>query len=319
MMNTKNVLASCFALALAWTSNQGTAKLAYEVPKSEGTAPATTKPDTSKNETSNTAGVTFKSDALYESKVGLAAKFVKIKASEFEMGSHQDDDQDTDELIHSVKLTKDFEMQATNVTQLQYFLVTGRAPSNYRKATDCDAGGYKVYFGREFCLNNPVENVSWTDAQAFISELNKIQDRFVYRLPTESEWEYAARGGMSVSFPYSFGYNDTGLLNEYAWYAGNSENRPHSVASKKPNAFGLYDMHGNVWQWVQDYYGSYVASEDTMIDPVGPLTGVDRVIRGGAWNLEAQYVRSAYRFYSNPMKRDTHIGFRIVRTTKSPK
>ncbi len=205
-------------------------------------------------------------------------------------------------------------MQATEVTQLQYFLVMGRNPSNFRKKKDCDENNFEVIMGLGLCSNHPVENVSWNDAQKFITKLNQIQNKYVYRLPTEAEWEYATRGGLSSGFPYSFGFNETNLLDEHGWYYGNSNNRTHAVASKKANPYGLYDVHGNVWEWVQDFYGEYPKSSVT--DPTGATTGSDRVIRGGSMTGSAPSLRSANRNGIGPGDRYFSVGFRLVRTRK---
>jgi len=254
-------------------------------------------------------------DALDETKVGVAAKFVSVKAGEFEMGSPTDEEgRSNDEIQHRVKLTKGFEMQATEVTQLQYFLVTGRNPSVFRTEDKCDKDNFKAVYGRDLCVNHPVENVSWDDAQKFIEELNRIQNKYAYRLPTEAEWEYAARGGMPSGFPYSFGFNDTNELGNHGWYEGNSGGRTHAVASKKANQCGLYDVNGNVWEWTQDWYGDYPRTAVT--DPTGPTAGSYRVIRGGSWNGFARALRSARRSDGGPGLRLSDLGFRLVRSSR---
>jgi formylglycine-generating enzyme required for sulfatase activity len=125
--------------------------------------------------------------------------------------------------------------------------------------------------------NRPVEQVSWEDVQRFIQKLNDSQDKYTYSLPSEAQWEFAARAGNESKF--SFG-EDESLISEYGWYSGNSGNKTHPVASKKTNAFGLHDVHGNVWEWVQDWYGNSLPGG---VDPRGPSTGSYRVIRGGSW------------------------------------
>ncbi|MBI4368904.1 MAG: formylglycine-generating enzyme family protein [Elusimicrobia bacterium] len=252
-------------------------------------------------------------DALDESKVGIAAKFISIQPGEFKMGSPSDEkDRDNDETQHPVKLTN-FEFQATEVTQLQYFLVMGRNPSYFRKKENCDEGSYKVLFGLGLCVNHPVEFVSWNDAQEFIKELNRIQNKYTYRLPTEAEWEYAARANMPSGFPYSFGFNDTKELDNHGWYYGNSNSRTHAVATKKSNPLGLSDMHGNVWEWTQDFYGDYPTTAVT--DPTGPTIGSYRVVRGGSWGDFAGDLRSAYRGDGDPGHRGG-VGFRLARSPR---
>ena len=256
-------------------------------------------------------------DALDETKVGVAAKFVAIKPSVLEIGSPKDEaGRGDDEIQHSVQLTQGYEMQATAVTQLQYFLVMGRNPATFGKQENCDANNFKVVYGLGLCVNHPVENVSWDDAQAFIAQLNKTQSKYTYRLPTEAEWENAARAGMPSGFPYSFGFNDTNELNNYAWYDGNSSDRTHAVATKKANQWGLYDMNGNVWQWVNDYYGGYPAA--AVQDPSGPATGSFRVTRGGSWYFNAGRLRSAYRGGAGSGLRVCDLGFRLVRSAVTP-
>lgn len=266
------------------------------------------------------AGAVNPADALDETKAGVAAKFVSIKPGEFEMGSPKDEaGRWEDEIQHTVKLTKGYEMQATAVTQLQYFLVMGRNPSAFRKQENCDQGNFKfkVMYGLGLCVNHPVEHVSWDDAQAFIAQLNKTQSKYTYRLPTEAEWENAARAGTPSDFPYSFGFNDTNELTNYAWYDENMNGRTHAVATKKANQCGLYDMNGNVWQWVNDYYGDYPTAT-VQEDPAGPTTGSNRVFRGGSWFSVAGALRSANRGFGVPDGHDSRLGFRLVRSSRGP-
>ncbi len=161
----------------------------------------------------------------------------------------------------------------------------------------------------------PAVYVSWDDAQVFIDSLNARDGVSRYRLPTEAEWEYAARAGATTA--YSFG-DDVGELGEYAWYEANAwnagEQYAHQIGQKKPNAFGLYDMHGNVWEWVEDWYDSGYYQDIPATDPKGPQTGSGRVIRGGSWNFSARFARSAHRDYGPPESRDYDLGFRLVRT-----
>ena len=137
----------------------------------------------------------------------------------------------------------------------------------------------------------PVESVSWNDAQEFLRQLSEKEGK-LYRLPTEAEWEYAARAGSKAT--YCFG-DDAKLLREYAWYGENSGNRTHPVGQLKPNAWGLYDMHGNVWEWVQDWYTADYYQQSAFIDLQGPEERGYRVLRGGSWVDEAGNVRVAYR------------------------
>jgi formylglycine-generating enzyme required for sulfatase activity len=207
-----------------------------------------------------------------------------------------------------VKLTQPFEMQATPVTQLQWSLVMGENPSHFK------TGGQVVKINvREIQMNpnRPVEQVSWDDAQKYIQKLNAMDPHYNYRLPTDAEWEYATRAGTDT--PYSFG-SDPNDLDAYSWYSGNSGKETHDVASLKPNPNGLYDMHGNVWEWVQDWWE--FGRRDREIDPSGPDHGRERVIRGGSWYGDPPYLRSAQRIYSDPGFRGNGVGFRLVRTPK---
>jgi formylglycine-generating enzyme required for sulfatase activity len=153
-----------------------------------------------------------------------------------------------------------------------------------------------------------VEKVSWNDAREFIEKLNQMEKTETYRLPTETEWEYACRAGSTSE--WCFGDNEA-ELREYAWYGANSGHKIHPVGQKKPNAWGLYDMHGNVWEWCQDWYGEYPAGPVT--DPTGPATGEYRVLRGGSWGFIAGFTRSAIRVNLNPGDRSNSFGFRVAR------
>ena len=178
------------------------------------------------------------------------------------------------------------------MTQAQWEAVMGVNPSNFKGA------------------DRPVEKVSWNDAQAFIEKLNAQNDGYRYRLPTEAEWEYAARAGTKTA--YSFGDNAS-LLGEYAWYDGNSGNETHAVASKKPNAWGLYDMHGNVWELVEDYYTASLGTS-SVTDPKGPSSGDYRVIRGGSWDCYARNLRSII----DPGIAGSRLGLRLSRARAEP-
>lgn len=192
----------------------------------------------------------------------------------------------SDENLHTVTLTKPFEMMTTPVTQALWKIVMGNNPSGFQGA------------------DRPVENVSWDDAQIFISKLNAMLGVTCFRLPTEAEWEYACRAG-TTSATY-------GNLDDVAWYENNSGKETHPVGQKQPNAWGLYDMLGNVWEWCQDWYGGY--PDGDVIDPVGPSSGSYRVSRGGSWFTDARRVRAAYRNYVAPGDRVDYLGFRLARS-----
>ena len=155
--------------------------------------------------------------------------------------------------------------------------------------------------------------MSWNDIQTFLSRLNARvgeEEGYHYRLPTEAEWEYAARAGTQTA--YSFG-NNAGELGKYGWFRGNSGDRTHAVASLEPNPWGLYDMHGNVWEWVQDRYSNSYPSSSSRTNPLH-TSGFTRVLRGGGWSISAQYLRSAHRYTTSPSFRNNLYGFRLVRT-----
>ncbi len=224
----------------------------------------------------------------------LGMEFVYIPAGSFMMGSPKGEfGRENNENQHPVTLTSGFYLQSTEVTQRQWKVVMGNNPALYQKCgEDC-----------------PVEQVSWTDVQEFIKRLNQLEGDNRYRLPTEAEWEYACRAGSMTRFSYG---NDDERLSEYAWYLDNSEQKTHPVAQKTPNAWGLYDMHGNVWEWCQDWFGAYPSGSVT--DPQGPLWSSYRVFRGGSWIIISRYCRSAIRFRFAPELRYSSLGVRLART-----
>jgi formylglycine-generating enzyme required for sulfatase activity len=218
-------------------------------------------------------------------------EFVLIQAGTFQMGSN---DGDSDERpVHEVRISKAFYLGKHEVTQGQWQAVMGNNPSNFKG----DA-------------NRPVENVSWDDVQEFIRKLNAKEGGSTYRLPTEAEWEYAARAGTTMA--YSFG-NDAEQLGKYAWYGANAGGTTHPVGQRESNARGLYDMHGNVWEWVQDWYGQDYYARSTAVDPTGPSSGSRRVFRGGGWFNVAGFCRSAFRSCNAPGFRYGFLGLRLLR------
>jgi formylglycine-generating enzyme required for sulfatase activity len=188
---------------------------------------------------------------------------------------------------HQVTIREGFYMGKYVVTQAQWQKVMGSNPSDFK---DCDQ-----------C---PVEEVSWNDAQEFIRKLNAMSDGFVYRLPTEAEWEYAGRAGTTGEY--------AGNLDAMAWYSENSGGKSHPVGQKQPNAFGLYDMHGNVWEWCQDlYHDSYNGApiDGSAWESGG---GQKRVMRGGSWLFHADGLRSAARNSAFPVQTGSDSDFRVV-------
>jgi len=229
----------------------------------------------------------------------LGMDFVYIEPGTFMMGSPEDEPgRYDDETQHEVTLTQGYYMQTTPVTQGQWEAVMGNNPS---RLSNC---GYDC----------PVESVSWIMAQDFITALNQQQGTTGYVLPTEAQWEYAARAGSTTAFANGqiaetgSGYDP--VLDSMGWYAYNSNLLLHPVAQKAPNAWGLYDMHGNVWEWVADRYGTYPSSAVT--DPTGQSYGNNRVMRGGSCYDLAKHCRSAHRHYHNLGARYIRRGFRVV-------
>ncbi|TGO03689.1 hypothetical protein PN36_02025 [Candidatus Thiomargarita nelsonii] len=206
----------------------------------------------------------------------IGMKFKLIKAGKFKMGSEKG--YDSEKPVHWVEITKDFYMGVYEVTVGQY-----------KKYVDEKGGYFKSSYNQQGD-NAAVTGVSWKDAQGFISWLNNKEGGSHYSLPTEAQWEYSARAGTTTE--YSFG-DDSSLLGDYAWYGDDwTKGYAHIVGQKKPNPWGLYDMHGNVWEWVADIYSSYSSSLSS--DPTGPSTGSYRVNRGG-WGSTASDCRAADR------------------------
>ncbi|MDB4353623.1 formylglycine-generating enzyme family protein, partial [bacterium] len=231
---------------------------------------------------------------LPESTNSIGMEFKLIPAGTFIMGDASGED---DETPHEVTLTKPFKMGVHEVTQAQYEQVMGVNPSKF-KGADYPVQDY------------PVETVTWDDAVEFCRRLSELpaekEAGNVYRLPTEAEWEYACRAGTTTM--YSFG-DDESDLRDYAWYLRCSGGGTHPVGGKKPNAWGVYDMHGNVWEWCQDWYGDYPSGSVT--DPSGAKSGSDRVFRGGSWSMTPEHCRSATRFGGFPWYRNGYFGFRV--------
>ena len=215
-------------------------------------------------------------------------EFAWSPAGQFQMGSTSAEADSYEQPLTQVRISRGFWMGKYEVTQAQWEAVMGSNPSHF---TNC--GG-----------DCPVEGVSWEDVQEFIGKLNARSGGRPYRLPTEAEWEYAARAGTTEDR-----YGD---LDEIAWYRINSGRTTHPVGEKAANAWGLHDMLGNVWEWVQDWYGSYPGGSVT--DPTGPGSGSGRVLRGGSWYINARYCRSASRNRISPGYRDNFLGFRLLRT-----
>jgi formylglycine-generating enzyme required for sulfatase activity len=231
-------------------------------------------------------------------RVGNASiAMVQVPAGRFRMGTDATDNPDLDHArpVHDVTISRDFWMGKVPVTQAQWQAVMGGNPSSIT-----DAGP-----------DAPVDKVSWDDCQRFLARLDGLQGQWTFRLPTEAEWEYACRAGTDGEA--------YGSLDAIAWYSGNSAGTIHPVGQKQPNAFGLYDMLGNVWQWCQDWYADTYPGGGPVTDPQGPSHGFYRVFRGGSWSVSATFVRSAYRdFFTPPDSRMGGMGFRVVAVARTP-
>jgi len=256
--------------------------------------------------------------AIFTNKLGM--RFVLVPAGSFIMGSPESEKgRQENETQHRVTLSKSFYMGETEVTQGQWEKLVGFNPSSFSK------------LGK----NYPVDSVSWNQCVEFIRVLNEWEKTDKYRLPTEAEWEYACRAGATTAFaegsPTTFACNEPEpAILEMAWYCYNSgaqnpagDFKPHPVKTKLPNKWGLYDMHGNVQEWVMDacewrdpLSRSVGAKTDTyqdnMVDPLSK-TGDHRIFRGGAWHQSSKYQRAAYRGYYKPVAKRNSLGFRIVR------
>ena len=221
---------------------------------------------------------------------GVSFKMIGVQGGTFTMGatSEQGSDADNDEKpTHQVTLSS-FSIGETEVTLELWQTVMGSNPSYFK--------GPK----------RPVEQVSWDDCQTFIRELNKLTRRN-FRLPTEAEWEYAARGGLKSNHTK---YAGSSSIGDVAWYDGNSGNLTHDVATKRANELGLYDMSGNVWEWCQDWDGSYSSGSQT--NPKGASSGSNRVYRGGSWDDDAWYCRVSIRNSRPPSYRSDNLGLRLA-------
>lgn len=219
----------------------------------------------------------------------IGMKMVYIKPGEFMMGSEKHID--AEKPVHKVKLTKGFYIGVYEVTQEQYEKVMGNNPSHFK--------------GKDL----PVDMVSCNDAEEFCKKLSEKEGK-TYRLPTEAEWEYACRAGSKTEYYWGDRFDG-----KYAWYRDNSGGKTHTVGTREPNKWGLYDMSGNVWEWCQDWYKSgYPAGEQ--VDPEGPASSDSRVLRGGSWGSLAGDCRSAFRYWGRPGNADSSFGFRVVRASE---
>ncbi|MBX2819699.1 MAG: SUMF1/EgtB/PvdO family nonheme iron enzyme [Rhodothermaceae bacterium] len=219
-------------------------------------------------------------------------EFKLIQPGWFNMGSRNGNNDEHP--VRAVTVSQPFYMGVTEVTHQEWESLMNHI-SNPKKQ------------GTTF----PVASVSWHDANKFISALNERGDEYVYRLPTEAEWEYACRSGTNVYY-----YPSKREVAEFSWYKGNSKNKSQLVKSLSPNGWGLYDMTGNVWEWTADWYKRSYYTEGPDVDPPGPATGETRVLRGGAFNFSLRYITCSNRRYYREYKSDNNIGFRVVAVPK---
>jgi formylglycine-generating enzyme required for sulfatase activity len=222
---------------------------------------------------------------------GVSFKMIAVEGGTFQMGSPESDAEadDDEKPQHEVTLSN-YYIGETEVTQELWETVMGSNPSEFK--------GPKL----------PVENVSWNDCQTFIGKLN-AQTGMKFRLPTEAEWEYAARGGKKSK---GYTYSGSNTIDDVAWYDDNSGETTHEVSTKQANELGIFDMNGNVFEWCQDWYGETYYENSPSTDPLGPDSGSRRVSRGGSWWSDAWSCRVADRSWSSPGARSSGLGFRLA-------
>lgn len=264
-----------------------------------------------------TAARNEESPEMVTNSIGM--RFVKIPAGEFLMGSAADDPAaaDNEKPAHRVIISRPFYLGVHEVTQAQYEQVMGENPSWFAP----DGPGRRDVAGLD-TANHPVDRVSWEEAVEFCRRLSALPAERaagrVYCLPTEAEWEYACRAGTTTSFHTGESLTPAAACIRAASTEPASKSHapqvPRStrpVGSFPPNAFGLYDMHGNVWEWCADWYDPDYYARAPKLDPAGPETGTGKVVRGGAWNFDASYARSAHRDFTRATRRDIGNGVRI--------
>lgn len=233
----------------------------------------------------------------------LGMEFVHIPSGSFLMGNHEFNDNSKSK--HKVIISKDFWLGRTEVTQAQWQKIMGNKEIHPKKPSPF----------RNSNPNYPIVSISYFDVERFLERLNELSDKYQFRLPTEAEWEYACRAGTTTPFSYGLYLSDT-LANYNAKIpskyskTGNYLGHPEPVGRYASNEWGLYDMHGNVWEWVSDWYGLY--SKEEVTDPKGPKYGKEKVIRGGSWYFGAENAMSSHRRVHEPKLWGFSIGFRIV-------
>ena len=293
-MKTKIIL---FLLCLATLNTMGqtngtitrqrktTAKKETQQRKTTQAAPKKTQPARQAQQQKPAASTSMPKVSLDD----IMRNMVYVEGGTFTMGatSEQKKPDDDEKPTHRVSLSS-FYIGKYEVTQALWKAVMGSNPSSYKGD------------------NLPVENVSWNDCQTFLRKLNAMTGKN-FRLPTEAEWEYAARGG-NLSRGYQ--YSGSKKIDDVAWYRNNSGSKTHNVGTKAPNELGIYDMSGNVWEWCQDWYGDYHGYSQT--NPTGPSCGANRVYRGGSWGSGAWLCRVAFRDNYTPGSRGNGLGLRLA-------
>jgi formylglycine-generating enzyme required for sulfatase activity len=253
---------------------------------------------------------------------GVRLELVQIRAGSFTMGSGvaPGPEWQVDERPeHKVTISRGYYLGKYHVTREQFAAFV--KATGYRTEAEKEGKAWGLQANGSWAAvaglawqnpgfpqtkDDPVTCVSWSDAKEFCDWATKRTGRPV-RLPTEAEWEYACRAGTKTKWSWG---DDVGAAVEYAWLDKNSGRMTHPVGQKKPNPWGLGDMHGHVWEWCQDWGGPYAATD--AVDPTGPVSGDRRILRGGDWYLDARYARSAFRNHAGPSFRDTHVGFRVA-------
>ena len=288
-MNPKHIILTLLlmlcpiGMAAQSTITRHKPKPAVTKPKPAAKPKAKPKPAPQRNNTSH-SGSTSSTTGLSAELNKLINNMVYVSGGTFIMGGDESSDQTP---THSVTLSS-YYICKYEVTQALWRAVMGSNPSKFKGD------------------NLPVEQVSWNDCQTFINRLNNYTGRN-FRLPTEAEWEFAARGG---NYSRHYKYSGSNYISDVAWYCDNSGNRTHPVGTKQANELGLYDMSGNVWEWCSDWYGSY--SSYSQSNPTGATSGFGRVERGGNWCGLARYCCSSHRSYYAPGNSFDDLGLRLV-------
>ncbi|MDR2342896.1 MAG: formylglycine-generating enzyme family protein [Campylobacteraceae bacterium] len=236
----------------------------------------------------------------YVNSIGM--EFILIPSGSFAMGADKNIETGAanEFPLHNVTISRNFYLGKFEVTQKQWMKIMGNNPSKFKGDL------------------NPVENINLYDAKIFISKLNAYENTTKYRLPTEAEWEYAARA--SSQSKYAFG-NNIDELKIYAWYYENDKSskqllQTHPVGQKQPNKWGLHDMHGNVWEWTEDWYDQKYYAKSPLKDPLNNVFSPNITVRGGSWINSAEYLRSAVRHYKAPAAKEDDLGFRVALDTE---